>query len=179
MQDAISAILQAAAQPFDQAAVTTDRSFLLIYPPEMELDFRDMLNDRCFPALKEQGIAFQVLDLSGFLFSCFKAEELSDLEADEFRNYKLMRQGLAARVENHLIARLQSLSEQTPGTNVFVVSTASLFRLVRFGEVLRQLRHLECRIFLAFPGDERGGQPHFMSEPDGGNYLAVKVTIKL
>lgn len=178
MDNALQAITQAARQPFNEAAVTTDNSFLLIYAPEMELEVRDMLVDRCLPALKSAGVAHTVLDLEGFLFSCFNAEELSDLEADEFRNYKLMRQGLAARAEKQLISRLQTIAMAAPGTNLFVVSTAALFPLVRYGEVLRQLRDLRCRVFLAFPGEERGGRPHFMNEPDAGNYLAVKITIK-
>ncbi len=85
MEDARQAINQAARQPFNQAAVTTDNSFLLIYSPDLELDFREMLHDRCLPALTSQGVAYEVLDLTGFLFSCFNAEELADLEADEFR----------------------------------------------------------------------------------------------
>jgi hypothetical protein len=137
-----------------------------------------MINDRCLPSLKSEGVDYSVLDLAGFLFSCFNVEELSDLEADEFRNYKLMRQGLAARAEKHLISRLQTIATDSPGTNLFVISTAALFPLVRYGEVLRQLRDLRCRVFLAFPGEERGGRPHFMNEPDAGNYLAVKITVK-
>ena len=48
-------------------------------------------------------------------------------------------------------------------------------RGVRYGEVLRGLRDAEARIILAFPGEERGGKLHFMNQPDGGNYLAVKL----
>jgi hypothetical protein len=178
MNDALKAIQQAAAQPFNGAAVVTDNSFLLIYPPELELDFHDMLADRCLPGLKNSGIPYEILDLSGFLFSCFSAEEFEDLESDEFRNYRLMRQGLAARIEKRLIERLRDRAAGSPHTNLFVISTASLFPLVRYGEVLRQLRDLPCRVFLSFPGEERGGRPHFMNEPDGGNYLAVKITIR-
>ena len=46
---------------------------------------------------------------------------------------------------------------------------------MRYGEVLRGLRDLKGRIALAFPGAERGGKLHFMNQPDGGNYLAVKL----
>ena len=178
MEDALQAILQAARQPFQQAAVTTDNSYLLIYPPDRELDFREILSDRCYPELKSLGVSYEQLDLSGFLCDCFSAEELRDLEADEFRNYRLFRQGLAARAERLLINRLHEISARVPGTNLFVVSTVSLFPLVRYGEVLRQLRELQLRLFIAFPGEERGGKLHFMNEPDGGNYLAVKITFK-
>src|SRR5687767_5719819 len=106
MEDALQAILTAARQPFQQAAVLTDSSFLLIYPPERELDVRSALQDRCYPELKAAGIACEQFDLSGFLFTCFTAEELADLSDDELRNYRLARQGLAARAERLLISRL-------------------------------------------------------------------------
>lgn len=179
MDDALQAILTAARQPFEQAAVVTDSSFLLIYPPERELDVRSAIQDRCYLELKAAGIPCEEFDLSGFLFTCFTSDEITDLCEDEFRNYRHMRQGLAARAERLLVARLTEYSERLPGFNLFVVSTVSLFPLVRYGEILRQLRDLRLRLFIAFPGEERGGKPHFMNEPDGGNYLASKITFKI
>lgn len=178
MQDALTAIVQAAAEPFNKAAVTTDNSYLLIHPPERGLDFTDMILDQCLPDLARRGVPHLVLDLSGFLFSCFSDEELKDLESDEFRNYRLMRQGLSGRAEKHLETRIRATADEHPGTNLFLLSTNSLFPLVRYGEVLRNLRDLPLRIFVSFPGEERGGRPHFMNESDGGNYLAVKITVK-
>ena len=178
MDEALKTITATASQPFDRAAVTIDNSILLIYPPEQELDFREMIGDRCLPGLKSSGIPYEVLDLSHFIFGCFAEEELDDLEQDEFRNYRLMTQGLSKRAEAALCKALQDVSRKAPGTNLFVMGTVALFPLVRFGEVLRNLRDLKCRMFIAFPGEERGGKPHFMNEPDGGNYLAVKISIK-
>lgn len=178
MQDALTTIVQAAAEPFNKASVTTDNSYLLIHPPERSLDFHDMIRDQCLPDLTSRGVAHRVLDLSGFLFTCFSADELKDLESDEFRNYRLMRQGLSGRAEKHLESRIRSIATENPGNNLFLLSTHSLFPLVRYGEVLRNLRDLPLRIFVAFPGEERGGRPHFMNEADGGNYLAVKITVK-
>jgi len=178
MDEALKTITATASPPFDKAAVTIDNSILLIYPPEQELDFREMIFDRCLPGLKSGGVPFEVLDLSHFIFHCFGAEELDDLEQDEFRNYRLMAQGLSKRAEAALCKALQELSQESPGTNLFVMATIALFPLVRFGEVLRNLRDLKCRLFIAFPGEERGGKLHFMNEPDGGNYLAVKISIR-
>ena len=178
MQEVLDTIVQAASEPFNRAAVSTDNSFLVIYPPDRDLDFTDMVMDHCLPTLAGRGVPTEVLDLSGFLFSCFNDEELADLESDEFRNYRLMRQGLAGRVEKKLETKIRSVGEAKPGANLFLVSTVSLYPLVRYGEVLRSLRDVPVRVFLAFPGEERGGRPHFMNEPDGGNYLAVKITAK-
>jgi len=178
MQDALNAIVQAATEPFNRAAVTTDNSYLLIHPTERELDFADMIQDRCLPDLASRGIPFHVLDLSGFLFTCFTEQELGELESDEFRNFRLMRQGLSGRAEKRLESKIREIAGEHPGTNLFLMSTISLFPLVRFGEVLRNLRDLPLRIFVSFPGEERGGRPHFMNESDGGNYLAVKITVK-
>ena len=178
MDDALNTITNIASQPFDRAAVATDNSILLIYPPERELDFRDLLFDRCLPGLKSLGIPFEILDLSHFLFDCFEEQELEDLQADEFRNYRFMKQGLSKRVESGLCRALQEFSQKSPGTNLFVVSTISLFPLVKFGEVLTNLRDLSCRLLIVFPGEERGGKLHYMNAPDGGNYLALKITLK-
>jgi hypothetical protein len=178
MLDALDKIVQYASEPFEKAPVTTDNSFLLIHPPEKCLDLHGMLRDQCFPELVSRGVPHTDIDLSGFLFTCFTEEEMNDQEADEFRNYRLMRQGLSARAERKLECRIKQIASEAPGTNLFLLSTHSLFPLVRFGEVLRNLRYLPIRIFVAFPGEERGGKPHFMNEADGGNYLAVKITIK-
>ena len=178
MDEALKTITAAASQPFDKGAVIIDNSLLLIYPPEQELDFREMIYDRCLPGLKSADVPYEVLDLSQFLFDCFSDEVLDDLEQDEFRNYRLMMQSLSKRAETALGKSLQEVSQKAPGTNLFVMATVALFPLVRFGEVLRQLRELKCRMFIAFPGEERGGKLHFMNEPDGGNYLAVKISIK-
>jgi hypothetical protein len=178
MEEALRTITATASLPFNRAAVMMDNSILLIYPPERELDFREMLFDRCLPGLQSAGISYEVLDLTHFVFDCFSADELDDLQADEFRNYRLMKQGLSRRAESALSKALQEVSQKTPGTNLFLVCTVCLFPLVRYGEVLRNLRELKCRIFIAFPGEERGGKLHFMNEPDAGNYLAVRVTVK-
>ena len=117
MEEALTTITAAASQPFDRAAVMTDNSMLLIYPPERELEFREMLFDRCLPGLKSAGIPSEVLDLTDFLFRCFHDEELDDLQADEFRNYKLMKQGLSKRAESALCKTLQDISQKSPGTS--------------------------------------------------------------
>jgi hypothetical protein len=178
MEEALKTITATASSPFDKGAVMIDNSLLLIYLPEQELEFREMIYDRCLPGLKSTAIPHEVLNLSDFLFKCFDEDELNDLQQDEFRNYRLMTQGLSRRVETALCKAMQDVSQKEPGTNLFVMATVALFPLVRFGEVLRNLRELRCRMFIAFPGEERGGKLHFMNEPDGGNYLAVKISIK-
>jgi hypothetical protein len=155
--------------------VKTDNSILLIYPPDKELDFREYLLDTFVPAIEAQRIAFRLLDLTGFLFAGMKDEAVASLQEDEFDDYRWMQQGLAKRVEAALRARLEEMAREIPGGNVIVYTTVALFPLVRYGEVLRGLRDVEARIILAFPGEERGGKLHFMNQPDGGNYLAVKL----
>jgi hypothetical protein len=158
-----------------QRGVKTDSSILLIYPPEKELDFREQLFDGFVPALEAQKVSCQTLDLTGFLFEGLREEEIEGLEEDEFGDYGWMLRGLARRVEGNLQARLTELAAQNAGGNLLLYGTISLFPLIRFGEVLRELRDLECRLILAFPGEERGGRLHFMNHLDGGNYLAIKL----
>lgn len=178
MRDALTAIVQAATEPFNRAAVTTDNSYLLIHPPERGLDFTDMILDQCLPDLTSRGVPLQILDLSGFLFSCFSDEDFEELQSDEFDDYSWMRQALSSRAEKNLETRIRIIAQEYSGSNLFILSTNSLFPLVRYGEILKNLRELPLRIFVSFPGEERGGKPHFMNESDGGNYLAVKITVK-
>jgi hypothetical protein len=157
--------------------VKTDSSILLVYPPERELDFRAHLLDVFLPQLEAQGHPYRLLDLSGFLFTDFDQETIEDLCEDEFDDYRWMRQGLASRVEQSLVVRIAELASEMSGGTIIVYATVALYPLIRFGEVLRDMRDLGCRIVLAFPGEERGGRLHFMNQPDGGNYLAVKLML--
>ena len=86
-----------------------------------------------------------------------------------------MIQRLSRRVEAALQRRLSETSTKRENGNVLVYNTAAIHPFVRLGEVLRGLRDLSSRIAVAFPGEERGGKLHFMNQPDGGNYLAVKL----
>ena len=155
--------------------VKTDNSILLIYPPERELDLKEYLLDTFIPAIEAQRIAFRQLDLTGFLFTGMSEQEVATLEEDEFNDYRWMQQGLSKRAEAALHKRLVELAREIPGGNIIVYATVALFPLVRYGEILRELRDLNARVILAFPGEERGGKLHFMNQPDGGNYLAVKL----
>ena len=161
--------------PRTDRGVKTDSSILLIYPPDKESDFREYFLDSFIPHLKAKKVPFIHLDLTGFLFRDLAESDIEDLQEDEFDDYRWMQQGLSQRVEAALGQRLAELTSQTPGATVLVSSTVALHPLVRYGEVLRGLRDLEGRIALAFPGEERGGRLHFMNQPDGGNYLAVKL----
>ena len=155
--------------------IKTDDSILLIYPPDRELDFRELLLDTFVPELDAKAIPYRLLDLTGFLFVGLSEEQVQALQEEEFDDYRWMQQGLSKRVEAALQARLTEEAAKIPGGNVIVYATVALYPLVRYGEVLRELRDLRSRIILAFPGEERGGKLHFMNQADGANYLAVKL----
>jgi hypothetical protein len=176
VQTFFSELLELIKEPLrPNGGVKTDSSILLIYPPEKELDFREYLIDTFAEQLKAQGVPFRVLDLTGFLFEGLDEETIRNLEEDEFDDYRWMRQGLSTRAEASLRRRVSQLANESPGCTVIVYATVALYPLVRYGEVLRELRDVHCRTALAFPGEERGGKLHFMNQPDGGNYLAVKL----
>jgi hypothetical protein len=176
MQPMFEALLELVKEPIrPERGVKTDNSILLIYPPEKELDFREQLLDGFLPVLEAQHVPFKLLDLTGFMFSGLSENDVEALQEEEFDDYRWMLQALSKRVEASLQARLSELAVQSPGESILVFGTVALYSLVRFGEVLRGLRDLNCRILLAFPGEERGGKLHFMNQPDGGNYLAVKL----
>jgi hypothetical protein len=176
MESMFSALVELIKAPIrHDRGVKTDSSLLLIYPPDRELDFREHLLDSFVPQLDAKGIPHRLLDLTGFLFSGLKEEQIESLQEDEFDDYRWMQQGLSKRTEASLEARLTDEAAQIPGGNVIVYATVALYPLVRYGEILRSLRDLEARIVLAFPGEERGGKLHFMNQADGANYLAVKL----
>jgi len=176
MRAFFSALLDLIREPLrPNGGVKTDSSILLIYPPENELDFREYLIDTFVPQLKALGVPFRLLDLTGFLFEGLSEETLLHLQEDEFDDYRWMKQGLSTSVETALRKRISQLAQESPGCAVIVYATVALYPLVRYGEVLRELRDMPCRTALAFPGEERGGKLHFMNQPDGGNYLAVKL----
>jgi len=158
-----------------ERGIRTDSSIVLVYPPEKELDFREQLLDIFVPRLEAERVPHTLVDLTGFLFYGLSSEEIEGLQEDEFDDYRWMLQGWSRRVEAALHALLSQLAADQPGGNLLVYNTIAAYPLVRFGEVLRGLRELSCRIALAFPGEERGGRLHFMNQPDGGNYLAVKL----
>ena len=86
-----------------------------------------------------------------------------------------MKQGLSKRVESGLQRRFAELAAETPGGSIIVYGTISLYPLIRFGEALKGVRDLDCRIVLSHPGTERDGKTYFMDQPDSGNYLMVKL----
>jgi hypothetical protein len=176
MESTFAALLELLKVPLrPERGVKIDNSILVIYPPARELDFREFVLDTLVPALQAKNVPLRLLDLSGFLFSGMTDEAAQSLGEDEFEDYRWMQQGLSKRAEAALQARLTELAAEVPGGSVLVYGTVALYPLVRYGEVLRGLRDLTARIVLAFPGEERGGRLHFMNQPDGGNYLAVKL----
>jgi len=175
VQTLFSALFELIKNPLRSSGVKTDNSILLIYPPEKELDFREYLRDTFEPHLQAGQVAYKLLDLTGFLFRGMDEAAIGNLCEDEFDDYRWMKQGLSTRVETALRNKIAEFAEEFPGCTVIVYGTVALYPLVRYGEVLRELRDMKCRTALAFPGEERGGKLHFMNQPDGGNYLAVKL----
>jgi hypothetical protein len=156
--------------------IKTDNSIRMVYPPEKELDFRERLLDTFVPMLESEGIDFRLLDLTGFLFEAIDENEVPSFQEDEFENYRLMKQGLSKRLETRLVRRLAELAEESPGGTIFLYGTVALYPLLRFGEILKDIRKLNCRVVITVPGEERNGTVYFLDQPDSGNYLAVKLT---
>jgi len=159
-----------------EGGLKTDNSIRFIYPPEKELDFREYLLDSFIPHLGAKGISYRLLNLDDFLFQILDEEALRMIKEDEFEDYRWMKQGLSKRVEAGLQKRFAELATEIPGGSVIVYGTISLYPLIRFGEVLKGVRDLNCRIVLSHPGKERDGKTYFMDQPDSGNYLMVKLT---
>jgi hypothetical protein len=176
MESMFAALMEQMKTPLrHDRGLKTDNSILLIYPPGRELDFREYLLDTFVPELETKSISYRLADVTGLLFSALSEEQVKALQDDEFEDYRWMLQGLSKRTEATLHARLTSEAAKIRGGNVIVYATVALYPVVRYGEVLRELRDVDARIILAFPGEERGGKLHFMNQADGANYLAVKL----
>ena len=138
MQPMFEALLALLKEPVRKdRGVRTDSSILLIYPPEKELDFREQLDDHLVPALDAQRIPVRLFDLSDFLFDNLDESDLEALQEDEFDDYSWMLQGLSSRVGAALDRTLDELAQDPSSSNVVIVSTMTLYPLVRFAELLR------------------------------------------
>ena len=62
-----------------------------------------------------------------------------------------MKQGLSTRVERAMRKRITQLADESPGCAVIVYSTVALHPLVRYGEVLRELRDVHVAPRWHFP----------------------------
>ena len=163
-------------QPPADPSVRTDSSVLVVYPPEEENDFRDRLQ-KLLHLLAERGVAFRHVDLTTLPFEVLEARGLlPDVFTQEFEDLAAIKRGLARAVQEALKQRVEKAAAEIPSGVVILSATASLYPVIKFADVLADLRHLPCRIVLAFPGHEEGGKLHFMNQRDGYNYLAVKLS---
>jgi hypothetical protein len=161
--------------PPPDPSVQTDSSIFVIYPPEAEVDFRNHLQ-KLLPILAERKIAFRHLDLTTLPFEVLDARGLlDDAFRQEFEDYPALKRGLARAVQDTLKQKIALAAAEVPSGAVILSGTSALYPVIKFADVLTELRHLPCRIVLAFPGREESGKLHFMSQRDGYNYLAVKL----
>lgn len=174
-QAAVDTVLGKILGKSEDNLVSTDRSTLLIYSPERELEANEIVEERIFSALSARNRPYTKLDLRWKLFEYFEPDEVANLSEDEFFDRNMARQDIASRVEYQLQEDLRALSSAKPHAPIFLLRTSFMHPFVRFGELLKQLRDAHSPFYVMFPGEERGGKLHFMNEPDGGNYLATKI----
>jgi hypothetical protein len=161
--------------PPPDPSVRTDSSIFVVYPPEAESEFRSHLQ-KLLHLLEERGVAFRHLDLTTLPFEVLEARGLlPDAFTREFEDYPALKRGLARAVQDALKERVSRAAAEVPSGAIILSGTSALYPVIKFADVLAELRHLPCRIVLAFPGREEGGKLHFMNQRDGYNYLAVKL----
>lgn len=161
--------------PPPEPTVRTDSSIFVVYPPEAEIEFRNHLH-KLLHLLEERGVAFRHLDLTTLPFEALEARGLlPDAFGREFEDYPALRRGLARTVQEALKERVARAAGEVSNGAVILSGTCALYPVIKFADLLAELRHLPCRIVLAFPGREESGKLHFMNQRDGYNYLAVKL----
>lgn len=165
-------LLQPAADP----AVRSDSSVLVVYPPEEENEFRDRLR-QLLDLLTARGMAFRHLDLTTLPFAVLAERGLlPGIFAEELSDFAAVKRGLARALREALERRVEEAAAEVPAGAVLLSATAALYPVVKFADVLADLRHLDCRVVVAFPGHAEGGKLHFMNQRDGYNYLAVTLS---
>ncbi|HXM70265.1 MAG TPA: BREX protein BrxB domain-containing protein [Thermoanaerobaculia bacterium] len=165
-------LLEPAADP----AVRTDSSVLVVYPPEEENEFRDRLQG-LLHVLAERGKAFRHLDLTTLPFEILESRGLlPGVFTQELDDAAAVKRGLARALQEALRQRVEQAAAEVPSGAVILSATSALYPFIKFADLLADLRHLHCRIVVAFPGHEEGGKLHFMNQRDGYNYLAVTLS---
>jgi len=156
-------------------SVRTDSSILVVYPPEEENDFRQHLQ-RLLDLLRARNVPFRHVDLATLPFEVLEARGLApEVFHQEFDDFQAVKRGLARAIHDALKERISQVAAEIPAGAVILSATAALYPLVKLSDLLAELRHLPCRIVVAFPGREEGGKLRFMNQRDGYNYLAVKI----
>lgn len=156
-------------------SVRTDSSILIVYPPEEENDFRQHL-DKLLDLLVARGVPVRHVDLATLPFEVLEARGLApEIFQQEFDDFPAVKRGLARAIHDALKERIAQVAAEVPAGTVILSATSALYPLVKFSDLLAELRHVTCRIVVAFPGREEGGKLRFMNQRDGYNYLAVKI----
>jgi hypothetical protein len=156
-------------------SVRTDSSVLVVYPPEEENDFRQHLH-KLIDLLAARGIAFRHIDLATLPFEVLEARGLvPEVFQQEFDDFPAVKRGLARALHDAVKQRIAQVAAEVPDGTVILSATSALYPLVKFSDLLAELRHVPCRIVVAFPGREEAGKLRFMNQRDGYNYLAVKI----
>jgi len=161
--------------PLD-SSVRTDSSILVVYPPEEEHEYRERLA-KLLHFLKEQRASFRHIDLTTLPFEVIEARGLSpEIFSQEIEDASSVKRGLARAIREALIEKISNAAREVPGGSIILSGTSALYPVIKFADILTELRHLSCRIVLGFPGHEEGGKLYFMNQREGYNYLAVKLT---
>src|SRR5690348_12531518 len=93
-------------RPGTPPAVRTDRSILVVYPPEEEHDFRDQLH-KLLVYLKEQRVPHRHLDLTTLPFEALEVSgRLDEVLRLECEDLGAVKRGLARLVQDELKNRI-------------------------------------------------------------------------
>ena len=176
MQPMFNSLMAIMANPVSaNHGVRTDDSVLLIYPPNNELDFREQLLDGFVPALNARAIPCQLFDLTGFMFEGLSEQDIEELPGRRDRRLQMASSGSFQTRGNQ--------PPESPAGNCRPESRWKRDRLcdrrclpsgpLRRGPERSAGPELSNRPRI--PGRGARGKLHFMNQPDGGNYLAVKL----
>lgn len=159
----------------EEAILGSHRGVLLLYPPEEELAFRELLNEWLLH-ISVQQIPHRVLDLATLPFEFLESRgQLERSFRMEFENWSGLRQHLG-RLNGFLKERVLAVGTELGWGNIVLKSTASLYPWVSYAALLEQIpTGFPCRVVIPFPGTAQEGKLHFLDRKTGYNYLARRV----
>ena len=159
----------------EEAILGSQRGVLLLYPPEEELAFRELLNEWLL-RISVQKIPHRGLDLSPLPFEVLESRgQLENSFRLEFESRQRLHQYLG-KLNAFLRDRVLATGEDLGWGSIVLRSTASLYPWVSYAALLEQIpTGFPCRVIIPFPGTAQEGMLHFLDRKTGYNYLARRM----
>lgn len=153
---------------------------LVVYPPELELDFRTGYAE-VMSEVQAGGLPLHCLDFRTIVFDTLHKRGLLEKTfrqdvSDKPNERASLRQSLASLLQREVLGQLQAAATAHPNAILFCANTAALYPWVSYSALLESIENaITNPLVLPFPGREDGPALHFLGTKDGYNYRATRI----